>query len=60
MLVSFAYRYVWLSDRACGISFMYGKNNKGPNTNPWWTRQIMGPASENTLTNETKKALFVR
>ena len=39
--VSSGYRYVWLFDRACGISFMVH-------------------ASKNTLSNETKKTLFVK
>ena len=47
-------------DKACGISFMYSKNNKGSNLDPWGTPQFMVPASEKTVPNETKIALFVR
>ena len=52
MLVSPAYRYVWLSDRACGILSIYSKNNRYPNIDPWGTPQFMVPVSENTLPNE--------
>ena len=38
-----------------GISFIYSKNNKGPDIG---TPQFMVRASENTLSNETKKALL--
>ena len=60
ILVSSAYRYVWVFDRACGVSFIYSKNNKGLNIDPWGTRQFMVPVSQKTVSNETKKAPFVR
>ena len=60
ILVSSAYSYVWLVDRAFGIPFIHNKNNKGPNIDPSGTRQIMVPASEKTLSNERKKDLFFR
>ena len=59
-LVSPVYRYVWLSNRPCRISFIYSKNNKGPNIDPWGTTLFMVPSSKNTLSNETKIALLVR
>lgn len=39
MLVLSALKYVWLYvyDRAYGISFIYSKNNKGPNVDLWET-----------------------
>ena len=51
---------IWVFDRACGISFIYSKNNKGLNIDPWGTRQFMAPVSQITVSNETKKAPFVR
>ena len=45
-LVPPAYRYAWPIDRAHGVSFIYSKNNKPYNMNPWGTPQLMVPASE--------------
>ena len=47
-------------DRVCGLSLIYNKNNKGPNTNPFGIPQIMVLASENAFFNETKTFMFVR
>ena len=47
-----AYRYAWLTDRDCGISFIYSKNNKIPNTDPWGNPQFRAPAPENTLSDK--------
>ena len=45
---------------ACRISFMYSKNSKGPNIDPWGIAHLIVPASEKAVPNETKKALFMR
>ena len=60
ILVSSAYRYIWVFEKVCGISFMYSKNSIGLNIDPWVTLQYMVPASEKPVPNETKVALFVR
>ena len=60
MLVSSVYRYVSRFDKACGISFMYCKSNKGSSIDPCGTLQFMVSASKKAVPNETKKALFVR
>ena len=57
MLVSSAYRYVWLFGRAFGMSFIYNRNNKSPNKDPWGTPQFMVLPLENALSNKSKKAL---
>ena len=59
-LVLSACRYRSLFDKACGISFIYKKNNIGPNIDPWGTPQFMVAASENTLSNEKKKTMYGR
>ena len=46
ILVSSAYRYVWVFDKACRISFLYSINNKGPNIDPWGTPPLMFPPSD--------------
>ena len=60
ILLSSAHRHAWVLDKACGISFMYRKNDQSPNIDPWGTPQFFVTASEITVRNETKKALFVR
>ena len=60
ILVSSAYRYVWVFDKACGISFIYSKNKKDLSIDLWGTLQFMAPAFEKTVPNETKITLFVR
>ena len=60
ILVSYAQRYVWLFDRACEISFIYNKNNKGPNIDLWGTPQFMVPDSKNKLSNDARKELCLR
>ena len=52
--------YVWVFGRACRIPFMYCKNNKDPNIDPWGNPQFMVPTSEKAVANEKKKVLFVR
>ena len=57
MLVFSACRCMWLSDRACRVSFVYSKKkDKGTNIDPWGTPQFIVPTSGNTLSNETKKS----
>ena len=48
-------RYIRLFDRACGISFIYNKENKGPNIDPWGTPHFSAPSSDNKLSSESKK-----
>ena len=58
MLVSFAYKYLEVFDKTCGI--LYNKI-KGPSrVGPWRTPQFMVPASKNTVPPEMKNALSVR
>ena len=51
---------IQVCDWACGISLIYSKNNKCSNIDLWGIPQFMVLASENSLPNEMKKALFVR
>ena len=39
---------------------MYIKNNEGANIDPWGAPNFMVPDSTKTVSNETKKALYVR
>ena len=57
MLVSYAYKYASLFLRGGVISFTYNKNHEGLDIDPSGTPQFMVPASENTSSYETKKAL---
>ena len=41
ILVQPAYRYLWVFCKVCWVSFMYSKNNEGPNSDPWKIPQFM-------------------
>ena len=58
--LSSSYKDVWVFDRACEILFMYCKNNKDPNIDPWGTPEFMITSSQKIVLYKTKKAVLVR
>ena len=60
VIASSIYRYFWVFDRASKMSFIYNKNNRGPNIDLWETQQFIVRASKKRVPVETKKVLIGR